>query len=135
MTKLSTMAVFDAVDLVDTVRFYGYDPNELLPINRSKAVLLRDLRVLVNGYRLTAFAVYNPPSVAAGAITATTINVVGAVLGDFAKASFSIALGGLLLVSAEVTAAGIVTVTFWNPTGAPIDIGSGTLRCTVEPHS
>lgn len=75
-------------------------------------------------------ATYDPPSVAAAGVTTTTVTVTGAVVGDVAQASFSLALGGLMM-SAEVSAANTVTATLFNPTAAPIDLASGTLRATV----
>ena len=74
---------------------------------------------------------YDPPSVAAGAAATTTVSVSGAALGDFAEASFSLSLGGLRL-SAYVSAANTVTVSFFNPTAGAIDLATGTLRASVR---
>ena len=76
--------------------------------------------------RLTGSKTYDPPSIAAGASASTTVTVTGALLGQQAAAAFSISLGGLYL-SASVTAADTVTVTFVNPTARPVDLASGTL--------
>lgn len=73
---------------------------------------------------------YDPASIAAGASLQTTVTCTGAVLGDAATASFSLALGGLT-ISAEVSAANTVTVTFTNNTAGAIDLGSGTLTATA----
>lgn len=74
---------------------------------------------------------FNPANAADGAgETATTITVTGAVLGDFAIASFSLSLQGILL-TAYVSAADTVTCRFQNETGGAIDLASGTLRVLV----
>lgn len=70
---------------------------------------------------------YDPPSLADGAGTSTTVTCTGAVLGDFAMASFSLDLQGIT-VTAYVSAADTVTVRFQNETGGILDLGSGTLR-------
>lgn len=86
-----------------------------------------------NGGRI-GFSVYDPPSIAAAASTTTTVTVTGATLGDFAEASFSLALGGLT-ISAAVTATNTVTVTLFNPTAGAIDLASGVLRARTTPSS
>ena len=73
---------------------------------------------------------WNPPSIANNASSATTLSVPGAVLGDTVNASFSIALGGLSL-TAQVSASDTVEVRLTNNTGAPVDLGSGTIRAQV----
>ena len=75
--------------------------------------------------------VWNPPSIANGASSATTLTVAGASLGDTVNASFSIALGGLSL-SAQVSASDTVEVRLTNNSGAPVDLGSGTIRVQVS---
>lgn len=70
---------------------------------------------------------YNPPSIAAGASTTTTIAAPGAVLGDHVLPSFSLSLAGLVLTG-YVSAADTVTAVLMNPTGAAVDLASGTLR-------
>jgi hypothetical protein len=70
---------------------------------------------------------YDPPSIASGAQVTVTAACTGAVLGDYAIASFSQDLQGITL-SAYVSAANTVTVVFRNGTAGPIDLGSGTLR-------
>jgi len=73
---------------------------------------------------------WNPSSVNSLGTTTTTVTVQGAAVGNFAWASFSLSLGGLL-ISAEVTAANTVTVTLFNPTTAAVDLASGTLAILV----
>lgn len=81
-------------------------------------------------FMLTGSATYDPPSLADGAGASTTVTVTGAILGDYAIASFSLSTQGIL-VTANVTAANTVTVRFQNETTGPIDLLSGTLRAAV----
>lgn len=80
----------------------------------------------VTGWWLRYSATYDPPSIAAGGTVTTTIAAAGAAFGDRWVATFNKNLNGMLL-SAYVNAADSVTVVFFNPTGAAIDLASGTL--------
>lgn len=83
---------------------------------------------------LSATASWNPPSVADGATTSTTVTVTGAVAGDTVAVGFNVVVpAGALLVGA-VTAANTVTVTLFNKTGSTLDLGSGTVRADVWQH-
>ena len=82
------------------------------------------------GCLLTGSATYNPPSLADGASSTTTVTVTGAALGDYVSASFSNDLQGISMV-ASVSASNTVTVVFRNNTGTGIDLASGTLRARV----
>lgn len=73
---------------------------------------------------------YDPPSIAAGAETTTTVTVTGAALGDLARASFTI--DSALVYTARVSTANTVTVTLRNNTAAAIDLLSGTLSVEVN---
>ena len=73
---------------------------------------------------------YDPGSIADGAYLSTTVTVTGAVLGDVAVASFSLSTAGLV-VTANVTSTDTVTVCFFNKTGSPIDLLSGTLKARL----
>lgn len=79
---------------------------------------------------LSGTATYNPASLADGAGATTTVTVNGAVMGDFAQASFSLDLQGILL-HAWVSAVNTVSVRFQNETGGTIDLASGTLTARV----
>lgn len=79
---------------------------------------------------LTGSATYDPPSLADGAGTTTTVTVTGAAFGDFALASFSLDLQGIT-VSAYVSATNTVSVRFQNESGGTLDLASGTLRARV----
>jgi hypothetical protein len=74
---------------------------------------------------------YDPASIAAGATLRVNVPVQGARPGDFAVASFDQPDSGIALLAA-VTAADVVTITFWNTTGGAIDLPSGVLRARVE---
>jgi len=79
---------------------------------------------------LNGSATYDPPSLADGAGTTTTVVATGAALGDFALASFSLDLQGIT-VSAYVSASNTVSVRFQNESGGTLDLASGTLRVRV----
>ena len=85
---------------------------------------------IVAGFDYSASAVYDPPSLADGVGTTTTVAVAGAVLGDFAIASFSLDLQSIT-VTAWVSAANVVSVRFQNESGGVLDLGSGTLKVKV----
>lgn len=81
--------------------------------------------------KLKGSKTYDPGNLVDGAGETTTVTCTGAALGDFAQASFSLDLQGIMLV-AYVSAADTVTVRFQNETVSTIDLGSGTLRVAVE---
>jgi hypothetical protein len=77
-----------------------------------------------------AQAVWDPPSVANGSMTTTTVTVNGANLGDYAIVSFSLSLQSMEM-TASVSATNTVTVVLSNLTGASVDLASGTLSVLV----
>lgn len=79
---------------------------------------------------LNSSVVWNPPSIASGASASTTVTVSGAALGQPVSASFSLDLMGLG-ISAYVSALNTVSVVLVNNTGAPVDLGSGTVFVKV----
>lgn len=84
----------------------------------------------VQAFRLVGSATFDPPSLADGAGTSTTVTVTGAALGDFAIPSFSLDLQGIT-VTAYVSSANTCTVRFQNESGGVLDLASGTLRVAV----
>lgn len=76
-------------------------------------------------------ATYDPGNLADGQGVTTTVTVTGALLGDYAEASFSLDLQGITL-TAWVSAADTVSVRFQNETGAPIDLASGTIKANAR---
>lgn len=79
---------------------------------------------------LSGSATFDPPSIAGAGQTSTTVTVTGAVLGQYAVASFSLDLQ-LIQLSAYVSAANTVTCLFKNGTAGAIDLASGTLAVRV----
>jgi hypothetical protein len=79
----------------------------------------------------TGSATWNPPSIANGAQASTTVNVMGAIVGDFVgRIATSAPLGGLRAWG-EVTAPSVVTVYLANQTGGAVDLGSMTVWVVV----
>lgn len=89
-----------------------------------------DLDGNVVGIDLSASGAYTPGSIGAGISVNTTLVVAGAVMGDLAICSFSLDTTNLI-VTARVSAAGVVTVIMYNPTGGAITPGAGTLQVKV----
>ncbi|TJW49578.1 MAG: hypothetical protein E5X65_32825 [Mesorhizobium sp.] len=116
---------FELLDAVDRVCVSG----EVLEFVYSASIW----RQVSSRKKLRASATVDPASLALNACTApATITVTGAVLGDFARASFSLSLAGASL-HAYVSAADTVTYFFRNDVGTdPLDLGSGTLRVEVS---
>jgi len=94
--------------------------------------LLADQNAMMTGsaFLLTGSTTYDPGSLADGGGATTTVTVTGAALGDFALASFSLDLQGVLM-TAYVSAADTVSVRFQNETTGIVDLLSGTLRASV----
>jgi len=83
------------------------------------------------GTCLRGTATWDPGSIADGAIATTTVAVAGAAVGDTVGVGFSLAVPAGAFLSGSVTAVGVVTITLFNKTGAPLDLASGTLRADV----
>lgn len=79
----------------------------------------------------TSSATYDPPSIADSSSAITPVTVVGAALNDYVTAAFSLDLQGLVL-TAYISAPDTATVVFSNLTGAPVDLGSGTITVWVR---
>jgi hypothetical protein len=80
---------------------------------------------------LSASKTWNPPSIAAGAMTLTTVTVPGAAAGDPASASHTQLGANFIVISAHVQSADLVTVILLNTTGSAKNLASGTLRASV----
>jgi hypothetical protein len=89
-----------------------------------------DSRYVQSSTVLNGSATYDPPSLLTLTGATTTVTVTGAVLGDFALASFSLTLQGIT-VTAYVSASDTVSVRFQNDTTGTIDLASGTLKARV----
>lgn len=108
----------------------GADNNRLVSYTYGNTVLALLDSGSGNKYTLTGSATYDPPSLADGAGTGTTVAVGGAKLGHWAQASFSNDLQNVT-VTAYVSASDVVTVRFQNESGGVVDLASGTLRALV----
>lgn len=73
---------------------------------------------------------WDPASIANGAEEAKEVTVAGAVLGDFALASFSLDVQDLVL-NVQITASDTATCILANNTGGAIDLGEGTISVKV----
>jgi hypothetical protein len=87
---------------------------------------------------LTGTTAWNPPSLGDAADTSTSLTVTGAAPGDPCLCGFSGALdsaGGTLPgvweLSCNVSAVDTIKANLTNQTGSTINLGDGTLRCTV----
>lgn len=75
---------------------------------------------------------WNPNSVNDGAMTSTKVGCIGAAVGDSVSVGFSMAVPAGAILSGSVTAADTVTVTLFNKTGAPLNLGLGILKVVVR---
>jgi hypothetical protein len=96
----------------------------------NTGIQIWNAKLLPHGVKADAFTTYDPPSLADGEGTTTTVKCRGAALGDAVIASFNVARQGIT-VTAEVSAADVVSVRFQNETGGILDLASGTLAVTV----
>lgn len=86
-----------------------------------------DARYVQLGNILNASKTWDPPSLATGAQTTTTLTITGAAIGDFVLVSFSLSTAGLIL-RADITATDTATIVLLNMTGGTVDLASGTLK-------
>lgn len=77
-----------------------------------------------------ASATWDPGNITNNSSEAKQISAVGAAMGDFVLASFSLDLQNLT-ISAHVTAADLVDVILQNATGGAVDLASGTVSVLV----
>ena len=82
--------------------------------------------------QLSASTTWDPPSIAAGSSTATSVAVTGALVTDIVEATFSTISTNNIVISAHVQSTGSVRVVLSNPTGGAIDLASGTLVVNVR---
>lgn len=121
---------------------YGYEEqnsslvNIVLSGNQFQGNRLRAVNILSNatsytGLTISAQVTYDPPSIAAGAQTATDVVCVGAAVGDFVQVGFFQDLQ-LMQIWGYVNAPNNVKVVMRNGTAAAIDLASGTLFVKCE---
>ena len=112
-----------------SVAFSGFTGPAVFQIYYQVSTL--DILIRCSTYAPSGSATYNPPSLNDGDGATTTVTVTGAELGDYAEASFSNSLQGIMM-TAFVSAADTVSVRFQNETGGVLDLASGTLRARVR---
>jgi len=86
--------------------------------------------VATNLRYLTGTLSYSPGTIAGGTTSTATVTVPGAKLGDVCSSSFSVNASGIALTSIVVSA-NTVNVYFQNITGAPVTLGSGTVKSII----
>jgi hypothetical protein len=84
------------------------------------------------GHKIYSKAAWDPGNVRDGAMTSTTVSLIGAVIGDPVSVGFSQAVPAGAILSISVTATDTVTVTLLNKTGAPLHLKPGILRVLVR---
>lgn len=75
---------------------------------------------------------WDPARIADSAVTSTDVNVPGALVGNPVSVGFSQPLPAGAMLSGAVSAPNVVTVTLFNKTGRPLDLGTGQLRADVR---
>lgn len=123
MSDQFTLDAISAVSDTSQIRVVLFINNRL--VHAPLSALLAELA------GVSGTAVYDPGNLADGQGLTTTVTVTGAVIGDYAEASFSLDLQGITL-TAWVSAADTVSVRFQNETGAPIDLASGTIKANAR---
>lgn len=106
-----------------TIRYLAKTKNK--EIDEWAARLVRQL-----DFTLQGSATWNPGNIADGDKESKNVIVTGAVMNDYAIASFSLDVEDLEL-NAQVTAADTATCVLANNTGGAIDLASGTVRVLV----
>lgn len=86
---------------------------------------------LIGRNMLSKTVVWDPASVADGAVVTTTVTVKDAAFGDPVTVGFSGLGSSVMLLDAHVSAADTVLVVLENRNGAPVDLGSGNLKVVV----
>lgn len=80
--------------------------------------------------RRLASSNFDPVSLPAGALTTTNLAVTSALLGEPVQVWFSQPLANIILTG-WVSSAGIVTIQFYNPTAAAVDLPAGSVGVIV----
>jgi hypothetical protein len=129
--RLGPSVGYAVIGLARIATDYELRALRLLCDPRHAPALLYGLPDLRHGARaLTAELGWDPPSIAAGASAQIHVTVPGARPGDFVQAAFSLATSGVVFL-AQIGAQDTVTVTAWNRSGGPVDLGAGTVRVRV----
>jgi hypothetical protein len=139
MSTLPTYSISTPVVLAGSVELHGNDCAKDLEYTTAEVANgqitlgpnTKNGGTLV-GHKLYGSATFDPGSLADGTGTSATVTVTGAALGDFARATFSLDLQGII-ISAYVSSANTVSVRFQNETTGVLDLLSGTIRVEVTP--
>lgn len=113
-------------------RFKVANAASSVDVNVADLVFTKSTQEL--GSDLYGSKTFDPVAAADGSGQSTTVTVNGAAAGDFARASFSNDLQGMIL-TAWVSSANTVTCWFQNESGGSLDLPSGTLRVIVTKSS
>ncbi len=89
-------------------------------------------KLIIDNTPLYYTQVYDPPSLANGAIDAANVTVTGAAVGDFAQAALTTLQAGFNII-ATVVSANTVRFEIENKSGGTVDLASGTLKIKVYP--
>ena len=102
---------------------------------RKLASAIGDVLNIVVSERLYHTATWDPGTITASGVAATTATVTGAATTGRVTATLSSIGSTNLLISAHVQSSNTVRVVLFNPTGGNISPGSGTLRIDVFTRS
>lgn len=81
--------------------------------------------------RRLASGTFDPPNLGPGAVSTTTLAVFNALVGEPVQVYFTVPLQGVIF-NAWVSSPGVVTIQAFNPTGAAIDLASGSVGVIVS---
>lgn len=106
--------------------------SKLMPVFTAKQA-----GALVNafGSDSSGSVAWNPANIADGAITSTTVTVIGARLGQTVQVGFTTSVPAGAILQGAVLASNIVVVTLFNKTGGALDLASGTLTARTKATS
>lgn len=133
LSRLQSVRIDPSVSLAIIGVYAAGDPGTLralrlfTPPEHAPALINGTPLVPAGSPELQAEALWDPPSISAGATAQLNVPLPGARPGDHAQAAFSLATSGVLF-SAQVGATDAVTVTAWNRTAEAVDLSGGTVR-------
>lgn len=104
---------------------------ELRPTIEATGFKVEDGPIAIAGKILTGNVAWDPPNIPNLTAANVSLTVTGAAVGDQAIGSFSLAVQGGWVPSANVIATNSVNFTLLNHTGVARNLGSGTIRVRV----
>ena len=120
----------DKEEIKNLIKEVLRDQGGLVPFHIHNGIDAPKINLLELSNVKAGSTTFNPASLLDGVGETTTLTIIGAVLGDYAIASFSLDLQGILL-TAYVSAADTVSVRLQNETTGTIDLASGTLSVLI----